>query len=302
MPARPEIHVTAGVLADREGRVLVAQRPVGKHLAGRWEFPGGKLHEGETPLAGLKRELAEELGITLEAAEPLIRLHHDYQDRRVLLDVWRVTRYSGTPAGLDEQALDWVTPDRLPAIDLLEADRPIVTALKLPSRARCVHGLEELAAAVRSGQPEALFWQPQGADAAAPGTQATVLAARRAGHRVLVAGDGVEAATIAAMTAADGMLLEPDGARMSLDPGGSFICGAVCHTAAAAESIVRTGAQFLVLAPRGEPADARQFAPVFRRLRIPAYLGWYADFRALEAARANGAHGCAVGPFLPGSD
>jgi 8-oxo-dGTP diphosphatase len=299
MQKRPEVHVTAGVLTDGEGRVLVAQRPVGKHLAGRWEFPGGKLNPGEAPVEGLKRELAEELGITLEAAEPLIRLRHDYHDRRVLLDVWRVTRHSGTPAPLDRQVLDWVLPDRLPSIDLLEADRPIITALRLPTRARCVSSLQDLAEAGRRKQPEALFWRPEGIDPAAPETQAAVRAARRAGHRVLIAGDGVEAAMTAAATAADGMLLEPTGARLSFDPGGSFLCGAICPTPAATEAAVRSGAHFLVLAPGAGRADERQFVPLLRQLGVPAYLGWYGDDGALDSVRSSGAHGCAIGPFPP---
>jgi len=297
MQERPEVHVTAGVLHDGQGRVLVAQRPVGKHLAGRWEFPGGKLHAGEAPLDGLKRELSEELGVSVEAAEPLIRLHHEYPDRRVLLDVWRVTRYAGKPASLDRQALEWVEPDRLPSIDLLEADRPIITALRLPTRARCIGSLSDLVAAARRKVPEALFWRPEGIDPAAPEVQAAVLAARRAGHRVLIAGDGVETVMTAAATTADGMLLEQTGARLSFDPGGSFLCGAICPTPAATEAAVRSGAHFLVLAPGAGRAEEKQFVPLLRHLGVPAYLGWYADDTGLESIRAAGAHGCAVGPF-----
>ena len=77
MPAavapKPVVHVMAAVMHDAEGRVLLAQRPEGKHLAGMWEFPGGKLDPGEAPLAGLARELREELGVDLQRAEPLIR-------------------------------------------------------------------------------------------------------------------------------------------------------------------------------------------------------------------------------------
>jgi len=298
MQERPEFHVTAGVLSDAEGRVLVAQRPSGKHLAGRWEFPGGKLHEGELPLDGLKRELGEELGIEVESAEPLVRLLHEYPDRRVLLDVWRVQRYAGTVQGLDGQALDWVKPDRLPSIDLLEADRPIITALRLPRRARCVHGLDGLVQAGRGRTPEALFWRPQRADRDAPETKEAVAAARRAGHRVLVAGEGVEAALMAATTLADGLLLEPTGAQVSLDPGGSFICGALCRTPSAAKAAVKAGAHFIVLALAGEPANEQRFAPVFQYLGVPGYLGWYTTGKgALERARASWAHGCAIGPF-----
>ena len=95
-----EVHVAAGALFDAGRRVLIARRPAGKHMAGRWELPGGKLDAGETPLEALRRELAEELGVELRDARPLIRLRHDYAGRRVLLDVWRVTAWAGEPRSL----------------------------------------------------------------------------------------------------------------------------------------------------------------------------------------------------------
>ena len=78
------IHVIAGALFDSVGRVLIAQRPDGKHMAGGWEFPGGKLEPDEDEFEGLKRELREELGVEVHAAEPLIAYEHAYADRRVL--------------------------------------------------------------------------------------------------------------------------------------------------------------------------------------------------------------------------
>ena len=126
---KPRIRVVAGALFDGQGRVLIAQRPPGKIMAGRWEFPGGKLDEGETHRQALVRELEEELGVTVLAAQPLLDLCHDYSDRLVELSMWRVTEYRGEPRGLDGQALKWVAPADLPNEDLLEADRPIVTAL-----------------------------------------------------------------------------------------------------------------------------------------------------------------------------
>lgn len=296
MPGRQQIHVMAGVLSDATGRVLVAQRPVGKHLAGRWEFPGGKLAKGEAPLAGLKRELIEELGLDLLAAEPLIRLHHDYNDRRVLLDVWRVTEWSGTPQSLDGQAFKWVVPDDLPAIDLLEADRPIVTALRLPRVARGIAGAEGLLKAAGGKQPEALFWNPQGAEAGSEAIREAVRAARRAGHRVIVTGEDIEAAMTAAASGADGMLLEPSGGMVTIDSSGAFVVGAICHTHKTAEAAVAAGAHFLVLAPDGDVVDAPKFASLIERLGLPVYLGWYPDEGSLELARSSGAHGCAVGP------
>jgi 8-oxo-dGTP diphosphatase len=110
--------------------VLIAQRLPGTHMAGRWEFPGGKIDAGESELEALRRELNEELGVTLNAAERLIEISHHYPERRVELCMWRVSSYSGTPRSLDGQALKWVSVADLDGEDLLEADRPIVEVLK----------------------------------------------------------------------------------------------------------------------------------------------------------------------------
>jgi len=126
---RLAIHVLAGALFDDRRRVLVAQRPAGKHMAGRWEFPGGKRADGEAPFAALCRELQEELGIGVTDAEPLIQYEYAYSDRVVLLDLWCVTGYAGEPQSREGQALAWVTVQQLGEIDLLEADRPMVEAL-----------------------------------------------------------------------------------------------------------------------------------------------------------------------------
>ena len=125
----PVIEVVAGAVFDAAGRVLIAQRPPGKPLAGRWEFPGGKLHPGEDPYAGLVRELREELDIEVHAAERRLRYPYEYPERVVWLDLWTVTAWSGEPRGLDGQALRWVEPRCLAAEDILEADGPMIAAL-----------------------------------------------------------------------------------------------------------------------------------------------------------------------------
>ncbi len=130
------IHVVAGALTDAAGRVLIAQRPPGKHLAGGWEFPGGKLESGEARVAGLARELWEELGISIGAPRPLMRLRHAYDFGDVLIDMWVVTRYDREPRGMDGQALRWCGPDELASVELLPADAPIVRALRLPDQLR----------------------------------------------------------------------------------------------------------------------------------------------------------------------
>jgi 8-oxo-dGTP diphosphatase len=128
------IHVVAAAVIDSRGRVLIAQRPAGKHLAGGWEFPGGKLEPGEDRRLGLARELREELGISIATPRPLIRVRHSYDYGDVLIDMWVVRQYSGDLKGLDGQALRWCTRDELESVELLPADGPIVAALRLPER------------------------------------------------------------------------------------------------------------------------------------------------------------------------
>lgn len=128
---RSAIHVVAGAVFDKTGLVLIAQRPPGKHMAGSWEFPGGKLQTGETPPAALKRELKEELDIDVLAASPVTQCVHDYPDRRVLLDLWRISKYVGIPKSMDAQALRWVKLEDLDDVGLLPADKPLVEALRL---------------------------------------------------------------------------------------------------------------------------------------------------------------------------
>jgi 8-oxo-dGTP diphosphatase len=128
-----QIHVMAGAIGDADGRILVTRRPDHVHQGGLWEFPGGKLEPGETPEQGLARELDEELGIAVYASRPLIRIHHDYGDRHILLDVRRVEAYGGTPRGLDGQPLAWLHPDHMDPAAFPAADRPIIHALRLPA-------------------------------------------------------------------------------------------------------------------------------------------------------------------------
>ncbi|NYE28096.1 8-oxo-dGTP diphosphatase [Rhodanobacter sp. K2T2] len=127
------MHVMAGLMIDGEGRVLLAERPQGKHLAGFWEFPGGKLEAGELPLEALARELREELGIELQSAQPLIRVPWTYDDRRLVLDAWRVDAWLGAPQSLEGQALQWCYPAAIDPESMTPADRPILQALRLPA-------------------------------------------------------------------------------------------------------------------------------------------------------------------------
>ncbi|GAB2574310.1 Nudix family hydrolase [Dyella jejuensis] len=128
------MHVMAGILRDAQGRVLLAQRPEGKHLAGSWEFPGGKREPGERPQDALARELREELGIHIDPVDgmPLIRVPWRYGERDLLLDAWQFTRWVGIPDSLEGQALHWTLPSAARLAGLAPADRPILQAIRLP--------------------------------------------------------------------------------------------------------------------------------------------------------------------------
>jgi 8-oxo-dGTP diphosphatase len=126
---KPTIEVVAAILGDAQGRVLLAQRPPGKALAGYWEFPGGKLEPGEGARAALLRELAEELGVRVRACSDWMSLEHEYPERHVRLAVWRVEAWEGTPSGREGQALQWLAPAALAGAGLLPADLPIAARL-----------------------------------------------------------------------------------------------------------------------------------------------------------------------------
>ena len=128
------MYVMAGLLLDASGRVLLAQRPAGKHLAGYWEFPGGKVEPGEPLLDALARELREELGVELQSATPLIRVPWCYDERELVLDAWVVDRWLGSPQSLEGQPLHWCDPAAIDPAVMTPADRPILQALRLPNQ------------------------------------------------------------------------------------------------------------------------------------------------------------------------
>lgn len=131
-PSSLTVPVAVGVLINPRSEVLITRRPGHVHQGGLWEFPGGKVELGETVQMALARELEEELGIEFLAARPLIRVHHAYPDKTVLLDVWRIDRYRGEPRGREGQPLEWLSIEQLARRAFPAADRPIINALRLP--------------------------------------------------------------------------------------------------------------------------------------------------------------------------
>ena len=131
MTEKPIVLVVACALVDPDGRVLMAQRPEGKHLAGLWEFPGGKVAPGETPEAALIRELAEELGISTHASclAPLTFVSHAYETFHLLMPLYVCRRWQGEPVGREGQPLRWVRPQRLRELPMPPADLPLIAPL-----------------------------------------------------------------------------------------------------------------------------------------------------------------------------
>jgi 8-oxo-dGTP diphosphatase len=123
--------VVACALVDADNRVLIAQRPLNKSLAGLWEFPGGKLDAGERPEAALIRELEEELGISVKepCLAPLTFASHAYADFHLLMPLYICRRWEGTPASREGQALRWVRPGKLRDFPMPPADEPLIPAL-----------------------------------------------------------------------------------------------------------------------------------------------------------------------------
>ncbi|MEP4077508.1 (deoxy)nucleoside triphosphate pyrophosphohydrolase [Haloferula sp.] len=120
------IDVVAGLIIDNNGRLLACRRPEGKHLSGKWEFPGGKIEPGETSEAALVRELVEELGIVIGILEPLTPVIHDYGRGPIQLIPFLCSITEGVPHPHEHSELRWCRPSELPELEWAEADLPIL--------------------------------------------------------------------------------------------------------------------------------------------------------------------------------
>lgn len=302
--------MVAGVLRDEHGRVLLAQRPPGKHLAGQWEFPGGKCEDDELAVDALARELREEIGVVVESAHPLISVPHAYPDKTIVLDVWQVSAYSGLPLSRESQRLAWVEVDDLHDIDMPAADRPAIAALRLPDRYLITPALDPSQGdAVMNGIERACRRGIRLIQLRLPGWPLERLAplARRArnlaqtyGARLLINSDW----RLAGVLGLDGVHLPaPLAASLTERPlPKERWLGVSCHNAAELAHAMRIGADFATLSPIYETPDHPESAPLgwahFADLVADATLpvfglgGLEAD--DLDAGRMSGAQGIAA--------
>ena len=301
------VEVVAAVLMQEDGRFLLGQRPAGKVYSGYWEFPGGKIEQGEAAPSALRRELTEELGIEVTRAYPWLTRDYDYAHAAVRLRFFRVLEWSGEVQGRENQRFAWQFPGAISVDPLLPANAPILRALRLPPVYGITNAAElgereflaRLERALADGMKLVQVREKEMAgDALARFAARVVKLAHGAGARVLINAD----AGLAERVAADGVHLTASqlartDRRPSLD-----LVGASCHDAGELARAGELGADFAVLGPvRPTPShpgaagmgwDA--FGALLRDNRLPVYaLGGLA--RAdLDAAYGCGAHGISM--------
>lgn len=316
------LDVVVGIVRDARDHVLIQQRDDGP-FAGLWEFPGGKRKSGESDFAALKRELEEELAISVRASRPLIRLQHRYPDRVVLLSTYEVLDYDGVPAAAEGQPLRWVQPRALLEEPMLPADRPISVAINLPSRygivsadgarpARCKDAVLTSIRALVADGVSLIGLRLSGVDEAVADQAARAAAAccREHGVGLVLHGDGkmserVRACSAAGLNVAAKAL--PDLASRPVD--GDVWFGVTAHSAGELEDAQRLGADFAVFDPvtdskrssesdehSGVSSDAlwSEFSELVANRALPVYRTLAdADDRAVDAARTHGGQGVA---------
>jgi 8-oxo-dGTP diphosphatase len=303
------LHVVVGVV-QRGDEVLLTRRAEIQHQGGKWEFPGGKFEAGEGPRDALHRELREELGIEVRRAHPLIRIPFDYEDRRVLLDVWAIAEYDGKPRGMEGQLARWVPVGDLGSYEFPAANCGIVTALQLPSL-YLISNLERYAS---TAEFLAALDQALGAgvgliqlrehhlndDAYEELAREVIARVRRSSGRILLNRDP----SMAARLAADGVHLTGRSLhRLQARPlPRPALVAASCHNEADLRKAEHIEADFAVLSPvqattshpAAVPMGWERFASLCDGTRIPIYaLGGLRPEDA-ERARAHGAQGMAM--------
>lgn len=307
------VHVVAAVLRNAASQVLIQQRPPGKHLAGFWEFPGGKTDPGESSWDALVRELREELDVTVTAGEPLICLHHDYPDRTIKLDVWQIHRWHGTVRALEQQQIKWLAAGELARQQLLPADGPVVAALHLPTvhlitpdiEGPVVAFLDRLEAAVCRHQLKLVTLRQTACDDRAYHALARAAVNRLKAHEcslLLHGNPRVRMRWTADLDAAGFHLRAADAAGLAQRPDCRGWMAMSCHDAAQLRRAADLGADFAVLGsvnptrshPEARPMGWERFAQLVEKANVPVYAIGGMRVDDVSRSRAAGAQGVAA--------
>ncbi len=310
-PPPKVVEVAVAVIFAPNRRVLLAQRPAGKPMAGYWEFPGGKLEPGESVIEALRREIDEELGLHIEHADPWVVLPFVYPHATVRLHFMRVTRFSGTPRSREQQAFRFEPIDQFSAEPWLPGALPLKRWLKLPPRVALSNGFEEGAARYLDRLSQHLkkkpdpFWlvlrEPGLSDAAfAAFFDAVMPVARAFGLTVLVSSRHDRRF----WTLADGVQLTAQDLLASRVRPPVRWCLASCHGSQDLAMAARLGADAALFGavfetashPKRTPLHWSGFEEVVKNTPLPvlALGGLRFDAVTLGAAMRHGAHGVAA--------
>lgn len=307
MSDRNVVHAAVAVLINQSGSVLLGNRPKGKAWAGWWEFPGGKIEEGESPVQALHRELHEEIGVIVTEAYPWVVRTFDYPDKTVKLNFFIVKAWQGEPEGREGQQLSWQDPSNLTVEPMLPANTPILSALSLPA----IYAITNL-----QDMGEAAFFKALRIQLAAglklvqirekhldrsallKFSKALITLAHEYGAKVLMNAD----LDLVLTAGADGIHLTSE-VLMSLDqkPKG-LIVAASCHNANEIAQAVSLDLDFLMLSPvlptLSHPEAQGLGWEAFRKIKqdcpLPVYALGGMQNKDLKTAWQFGAHGIAM--------
>lgn len=298
------IRVAVGAICNGSGEILIALRSSSQHQGNLWEFPGGKIENGESTRKALVRELHEELGVTPTGFEPLIYIEHDYGDKHVALDVQRITSFEGEPFGAEGQPVRWVPISNLKDYDFPLANKPIINALALPDLVAISPekiSLDELAQFCKNAASMGAGMVYLRCNSFS--SEDYLSACRLAGDickdlGILLAAnpiDGISGPAIIHLKAKDLYSFE------SSDFVNAHMVGASCHNAEEVKRAEQIGCDYVFLSavkktsshPDAQVLGFNQFGEIAAKAKLPVYALGGMNFEDLSEAKARGAQGLA---------
>jgi 8-oxo-dGTP diphosphatase len=299
------VRVAVAVIFNEQGEVLIQQRAADTHQGGLWEFPGGKIEEDETVEQALEREIREELDIQVISSRPLIIISHDYGDRHVSLEVYRVTEWHGRVQSMEQQPLHWVLPGRLNDYHMPAADKPVVSAIKLSSSYIITPSvikepsviLEQLQALLDAGERMFLYRVKSLAGISHEAMQREILKRCNSNRALLL----VHEKNLSSVEV-HGLHLTEAGLQAYMEkPDTDGLLSVSCHSAQALQKAETINADFAMLSPvektqshpDTKPLGWKNFEDIVNDANIPVYAlgGMTAEHK--EKAWSHGAQGVA---------